>query len=138
MARFVVRIDRHVDQVRRRTQVDATEAPLDAGHIVEAFVEDFARVMFAIVVGVFKNDKAIIRTRISGFPLGVCGHACGPEAPPAVEIELAGFGELRELAFTGEEFDLKAFRNPESFQVFFRGENAGRFGFGVFVDAETG
>ena len=87
---------------------------LEAGGAVELVVEHRALVGAAVVIGVFEDQKPIVRLRRARLPLRIGGHAANPQAAAVIEVELVGLGQLRKFASRSQTAALRSRRAPSS------------------------
>ena len=104
-----------------------------ARRAMEFVVEDFRHVSFSVVVGIFEDHELVTRSRVPWFPLRVGGHASQPGTASVVEIQLDGFGDVRELGLIGEEFDFETWGDLRLSDEFIGAQVAKFFGFGVLL-----
>ena len=104
-----------------------------ARRAMEFVVEDFRNVGFSVVVGIFENHEFVTGSGVPWFPLGVGGHASQPGPASVVEVQLDGFGDVRELGLIGEELDFETWGNLRLSDEFIGAQVAKFFGFGVLL-----
>ena len=100
---------------------------------MEFVVEDFRYVSFSVVVGIFEDHELVTGSRVPWFPLRVGGHASQPGTASVIEIQLDGFGDVRELGLIGEEFDFETWGDLRLSDEFIGAQVAKLFGFGVLL-----
>ena len=102
---------------------NATVVKLKTGGTMKFVVKNSTFISFAIVIGIFEDDKFIARFRIAWFPQWVTGHSRNPKSAFVVKAHLHRFSDFRKLSFISKKLDFVAGWNCARFDEFIRGKN---------------